>query len=181
MRFRIVTVCTANVCRSPLAEALLADRLAPARFDVSSAGTRASEGVQADPQTIAALRARGLTPVDHRAQQLTPSLLASAGLVLTATRDHRREVLEVDPAALRRTFTLMEFAALADRVDAADPAELVREAAIIRSAGPRDVDIADPVGRDDAFHRAIAEQIDTSVAAISERLNRLPGSAGRAS
>ena len=45
----VLTVCTGNVCRSPLAEALLRERLAPLDIRVRSAGTRALIGSAMTP------------------------------------------------------------------------------------------------------------------------------------
>lgn len=56
----------------------------------------------------------GLTPAPHESQRLIPEAVAVADLILTATRDHRRAVVEAEPTAVPRTFTLLEFARLAD-------------------------------------------------------------------
>lgn len=119
---------------------------------------------------VTEMQARGATPVAGGAQQLTPDMLASADLVLVATRGHRTEVLEQYPGALHRTFTLLEFAALAPRVEADDLQDLVRGVAAIRSEGPAQVDIADPIGRDAEFYRTVADQIDDAVADVVEAL-----------
>lgn len=170
MAFRILTVCTANVCRSPLAEGLLRARLDSTKFEVASAGIRAYAGAEPHPLTVAALQERGAPPLTTTADELTPGMLKEADLVLTATREHRGEVLEVFPGALRRTFTLLEFAALAPLVEAAGPIELVREAAAIRSQGPSEADIPDPIGRGEEFYRAVSVEIDASVSGTTRAL-----------
>ena len=171
MTFRVLTVCTANVCRSPLAEALLRHRLDPARFVVESAGVRALDGGRTDPHVVRRLTRRGIATADLSPRQLTPSVARQADLILTATRDHRGQVLEVFPGALRRTFTLLEFAALVDRAEGDDAMALVRSASMGRSEGPQEVDIDDPIGQSEAFHDAVATQIEDAVVAIAERLN----------
>lgn len=171
MTFRVLTVCTANVCRSPLAEALLRHRLDPARFAVESAGVRALDGGRTDPHVVQLLTRRGIATADLTPRQLTPEIARQADLVLTATRDHRGQVLEVFPGALRRTFTLLEFAALAGRAEGDDAAAVVRTAAMLRSEGPAEVDIDDPIGQPDAVHDAVAAQIEDATAAIADRLD----------
>ena len=80
----------------------------------------------ADLLDDAGIAARGFV-----AQQLTRELVRDASLVLALTRKHRSAVVRLEPAALRRTFTLRELArllALADlRYLPADPAERIVE------------------------------------------------------
>ncbi|WP_022890737.1 low molecular weight phosphatase family protein [Agromyces italicus] len=118
MTFRILTVCSGNICRSPLAEQLLRAGLAQIPgVEVSSAGTIAmvDSGM---PAQAAALSARfGATDASaHRARQLDEQLIRGADLVLGLAREHRRAIVEHVPAATRKAFTLREFAHLAAAV-----------------------------------------------------------------
>jgi len=174
---RILSVCTANVCRSPMVEVMLAERLDPERFRVESAGVRAAVGRAMDPDSARQLEERGLAVPTGGARQLTPEILAGADLVLTATRAHRAEVLDLYPRALRRTFTLREFAALTGLVESDDLAGLVARAAEARTQGPRDVDLTDPIGRPVEVHEEVAAIADRATATIADRLNALGGSA----
>ena len=110
-------VCTANICRSPTAEYLLRNellRLAPLlTFEVSSAGVRGWDGSEMDRMAAAELRRLGGDPANFRARSFTAAMGGAADLLLTATTEHRRYVLQEVPQALRRTFTLLEFAYLA--------------------------------------------------------------------
>ena len=117
---RILIVCTGNICRSPLAEQLLRQNLTAAGIDavVTSAGTRAMTGSAMTPEAAALSSQYGASNTDHVARQLTEKLIADADLVLTATRDHRRDVVTMLPKATRYTFTLNQFARL---VAAAEP------------------------------------------------------------
>jgi len=83
-------------------------------------------------------------------------------------------VLEDSPAALRRTFTVLEFAALLDVVPAhSDPAALVRSAAEERSrAALDDYDIPDPYGRGDDAHLVAARSMATAVERIAKGLGQ---------
>lgn len=113
----ILTVCTGNVCRSALADVLLRARLADIGATVSSAGTYALAGEPLTPQTAQLAHANGARADDvsaHRARQLSERMLTSPELALAMTRDHRRRMVELAPALLKRAFTLREFARLAE-------------------------------------------------------------------
>jgi protein-tyrosine phosphatase len=113
----ILIVCTANVCRSPYAEALLTDyagRSGRSRLRIASAGTRAAAGQSLCPDAAAQLRMAGVggdSETDHRSKELDLDLVRNAELILVASLEHRSEIAHADAAARRRTFTLKEAAA----------------------------------------------------------------------
>jgi protein-tyrosine phosphatase len=100
----ILTVCTGNICRSPMAEAALADRLRRLGVAavVESAGIAALSGHPADPVAVALLAERGLDLTTHRARQLTPGLIKSFELILVMDRDQQLAVEEILPSARGR-------------------------------------------------------------------------------
>lgn len=85
---RILVVCTGNICRSPIAEALLKAGL-PGKM-VFSAGTMAMVGDAADPVSIELCAGHGLDISTHRAQQLVQPMLQAADLVLTLDKTHNQ-------------------------------------------------------------------------------------------
>ena len=103
---RILVVCTGNVCRSPLAEALLrlqlqADGHAESA-QVQSAGTRALVGKPADETVlyVARQQPRLLQELErHRAQQINRTLLWWADLILVMEQGHVRHLAQLDPEA----------------------------------------------------------------------------------
>jgi protein-tyrosine phosphatase len=130
--FTIVAVCTGNVCRSPAAERLLADKLGPT-VQVASAGTHALVGHPISQPMAALLRDGGVEPDAFEARLLSEQMLKDADLILSMTRAQRGLVVELWPAAVRRTFTLREFARLLSSVDPSvlpdgTPAERLRAA-----------------------------------------------------
>lgn len=180
-RFRILFVCTGNVCRSPLAATLAQQLLGDRAFEVRSAGTHAAVGSPMHPETCRQL-APWITDVAiferFTAQQLRPATVEHSDLVLTATRRHRSVVVTHTPRAMAWTFTLREFARLAtvagwpnpmvsDPVDhAAAVVERVRRS---RSRSPGQVlddDIADPIGHPRPVHEATGSVIADSVMAV---------------
>lgn len=174
-RFAILAVCTANICRSPLIEALLRSQLDGARFEVASAGVQGWDRQPMDSMAAMELARLGLSATTFRSHAIDSYLVDSADLILTATRTHRSDVLGVNPQALRRSFTLLEFAALSGSVEADTPTELVAQAALHRSLAPAKIDIGDPFRRGPAVHRAVADQIADAVSTVSARLNALAG------
>ncbi len=118
----ILTVCTGNVCRSPLAAQLLTLRLADLGVTVTSAGARARDGAVITPEAVALAAERGVPAAlaeARRTRYLTAGMLVGSGaaglpdLVLAMAREHRREVVELDPTRARTAFTAREFARLA--------------------------------------------------------------------
>ena len=161
--FRLLHVCTGNICRSPMAERLtragLDARLGAdaERFLVESAGTWGHSGSPMEPHALSTLAAYGVDGRDFRARELVAEHVVAADLVLGATREHRAAAVVLHPRAASRTFTLREFARLAAAVDPAqlpvgDAVEraraLVRAAAASRGMAPpntpRDDDLDDP-------------------------------------
>jgi protein-tyrosine phosphatase len=166
-RFRVVFVCTGNICRSPFAEILtrhlligrLGGRVAES-YDLSSVGVRAVAGARMHPDTREQLVPWGLYERAGRfvARQLTSDVLCDADLVLGATPRHRSAAVEKEPGVLSRSFSLREFARLVTAVNPAElpplppdrgPAlvELARRQRGMLPTPPDDDDIPDPMGR----------------------------------
>lgn len=188
--FRILHVCTGNVCRSPYAEILtrhlLGERLGAdaLRFEIASAGVGAVVGCGMHPDSRSELAPWGLdgpAADSFVARQLEPSLLAGTDLVLGATTGHRSEIVKLAPRSLPVAFSLREFARLAASVDPAalpDDAveragELVKLARAQRgmaSVAPDADQVPDPIGRSAAVHRQAAALMHEAVAAIVDAL-----------
>jgi len=122
---RILTVCTGNICRSPVAERLLQaglDQVLPGGFEVRSAGTRAMVGYPIQPLSADVVNMYGGTDKGFAARQLTPKILRDTDIVLTMTSKHRGEVLQLDASLLKRTFTIREFARMLEALEERDAA-----------------------------------------------------------
>ena len=101
---RVLIVCVGNVCRSPMAEALLRSRLASraAPVAVESAGLAALVGQGADPMAVELLAERGIDLSGHRARQLNSFLVRSFDLILVMEEGHQRAVESMVPDARGR-------------------------------------------------------------------------------
>ncbi|MDP2139025.1 MAG: low molecular weight protein arginine phosphatase [Candidatus Didemnitutus sp.] len=90
----IIIVCTANICRSPMAEGLLAHALAgleePLKnLPVASAGVTARSGDVVSANSVAAMKKVGIDISKHRARPLTQEMLDEASAVFCMTESHR--------------------------------------------------------------------------------------------
>jgi protein-tyrosine phosphatase len=170
-------VCTANVCRSPMAEALLRHHLATRDVDVTvtSAGTRAVD-LPVDPVAVDALVRMGVDLADHRPRRLSREIIERDGadLVITMTREHLRDVAVTHRNAFARTFTLPELVRRASAAPASTPVDLSTWATSLGSGRrPGDLlrpdpddDVDDPYGRGTTAVRATADAIDRMVRSL---------------
>lgn len=174
-RWSVLAVCTANICRSPVMELLLAERLDARRFEVASAGVMGWRDAPVDSMVRLELARLDVDPSAFRSRRLEPEHVAGADVVVTATKEHRAAVLELDPGALRKTFTLLELAALVEGQSADTLPELVADAARRRSSAPSSVDVPDPYRRPPAVHRQVVDLVDDATARIATALQALTG------
>jgi protein-tyrosine-phosphatase len=173
-RFTILAICTANICRSPMMEILLRERLDPQRFEIASAGVRGWVSAPVDSMVVLELARLGHEATGHKSRALDVHHVEQADLVLTAAREHRASVLALSPRALRKTFTLREFAALIQDVESDSLEELVADASRRRSTAPSDVDLPDPYMQEPEIHQRVADEIAAAVDTVASRLSGLP-------
>lgn len=176
----ILMVCTGNVCRSPLLERLvqpaLDRRFGAGAVQVRSAGTLGLAGQPMDERAAAVLRSLGGDPAGFVARRLTEPMVASAALVLTATRDHRAQVSRMHPRAMKRTFTFRELAHILSHLPdeelpgTDDPQERIAALARLatahrgrhRPASADDLDVTDPFRREDEVYDVMREQVQAA-------------------
>jgi protein-tyrosine phosphatase len=178
----VLFVCTGNIARSPFMEYTLRSRLADtpaADFRIASAGTFAVTNGRLHREVGAELKRRGLEADGFTATQLTARHALDAGLILTASREHRRQVARVAPERRNVTFTLRQFIRLVQL----DPVGEVRFAASNGllpalaqlasrnrglSSGTEDADdIADPAGGSKRGFTAAFETIDPAIEVLA--------------
>ena len=146
---RIMTVCTGNICRSPMAEVVLRARLEAAGLDVlvDSTGVSGEEqGNPMDPRAVATLEAAGYDVPPHRARRVRRGDLGERDLVLAMTADHAATLRRLAPPTadirLLRSF---------------DPAV---------AAGQGDLDVDDPWWGDRAAFAATLAEIEAAATGV---------------
>lgn len=186
MTFNVLHVCTGNICRSPMSERIMRTELErrfgaqAADFDVRGAGTYGGHaGQPMHPPAARVLTELGYDPSGFTATWLREPEIQWADLVLTATADHRRQVLGLEPRVLRRTFTLLELARLVagvrpEELPPGTPAERLQalvELAVDRRAvdppphrGADDID--DPFEQAVEMYRGTAREISGAVEVV---------------
>ncbi|MGB3675530.1 MAG: hypothetical protein WA988_13930 [Candidatus Nanopelagicales bacterium] len=184
--FRLLFVCTANRCRSPMAEYLARQSLAGREInaEVVSAG-RLGGRYAASPGAVAAMAKRGIDLRGHTSAPIDPDTLAHADLVLVMERAHLADIYQTRSDALSRSFTLTEFPALmqaaaTESVDAgATPIQRARQRVALANEArdparilvdDHSTDIADPMGRWNVYYRRTAKQLDTLMEATLDGL-----------
>jgi protein-tyrosine phosphatase len=171
----IAMICTANRCRSPLAEHILRGEAAARGLSVRvfSMGLLES-GLPMPERGVNVAREFGLDLSRHRSQHLRLDELAEVDLVLGMSRGHGREIVSALPGVWPRVFTLKQFsrfvtgktiprrARLASWIEA-EGEERLRNEMIGRAAQD---DIADPLKASPAEWRRLISEIRFCVAQV---------------
>jgi protein-tyrosine phosphatase len=140
----LLVLCVGNVCRSPMAQGLLASQL-PA-WRVHSAGLEALVGAPADETAVRLLHERGLDIAPHRAAQVTRRMCLDSDMIFVMSREQRRQLESLYPETCGRVFRLAEHA---------------------------DRDIPDPYRQPEPAFRHALKLIEDGVASWVPRIRRL--------
>ncbi|MGQ0658364.1 MAG: low molecular weight protein-tyrosine-phosphatase [Chromatiales bacterium] len=145
---KILVVCLGNICRSPIAQAMLARGLRVAGYgnaEVQSAGLNALVGYPADLTAQKTVRKFDIDLSSHRARQLNGEMIRWADLVLVMENEQKKHVHLVDPTARGKVFRLGEWS---------------------------DFDVQDPYGRSVA---AFEKAVSTINKGVSDWVQKLKG------
>lgn len=158
--YRVAVVCLGNICRSPMADVVLNDRLASAgltdRVEVVSAGTGGWHvGGPMDRRAAALLTTHGYDASRHVAQQFGPDWFGQVDLVLAMDAANRADIVEQGPADRVRMFR--DF----------DP-----------RATDADRDVPDPYYRGDDGFEHVLDLVERTCDGLVAALARVPVSAG---
>lgn len=195
-KFDVLFLCTANLCRSPMAEMLLRAQLESrlgqrsTAWHVGSAGLAAHTGPDMDPMARQTLLDRGIEPAPFQRRAVTGELLERADLILTAQVSHRSAAIRMVPTVAGNTFTIKQFAGLCRDLPLltfATPAEAGRAllAAALLERGrnpvvaPSRLDLDDPYGQGWRKFRKCADTLEAAISMILAPIFPDPPGAGR--
>ena len=142
----ILFICTGNVCRSPMAEALFR-RAASGRgeFRVLSAGLGAMDGQPPTPHSVEAMRELGMDISAQRSRTLTAELVRQADYIFGMTHSHVDTIALLYPQAAEKTFLLREFDETLEAFEK---------------------DISDPIGGSYEVYENCRDQIEQGIASL---------------
>lgn len=148
----VLFVCTANMCRSPVAAGLLKQKVQELGeadgWRIESAGVAALDGQSATPESVRVAAEHGVDLSDHRSRLATRERVAPFSLVLVMEQRHKDALQQAFPD-------------LADRVELLS--QMIGEG----------TDLADPVGTGIENYRAMADQIHSVLERGYERISTL--------
>jgi len=102
----VLVVCVGNICRSPMAEAMLLDRVAGSGVMISSAGTHAMLSSTIDPLAQTVLQVNGVPAHKHRSRQVDVQMLHQSDLILLMEHKQMQSVLKLAPEVRGKTFLI---------------------------------------------------------------------------
>ncbi len=155
----ILTVCTANICRSPMAEALLQHALRgqpePLKsLKVISAGVAARGGDRISENSVVALRKAGIIHSQHVSQPITKPLIREALAIFCMTESHRQMIQMAFNPPPQHLYLFREF-----------------------MPPPADPEIADPYGGSLKLYEACRDEMVEAIPSLLEFLRELTAKA----
>jgi glycine hydroxymethyltransferase len=142
----ILFICTGNVCRSPMAEALFRHAVrGRGDFRVLSAGLGAVDGQPPTGHSVRAMRELGIEISSQRSRRLTPELVRHADYIFGMTHSHVETIALMYPQMAEKTFLLREFD---------------------ETLEPYEKDISDPIGGSYQVYLNARDQIEQGIASL---------------
>lgn len=145
----VLFVCTGNICRSPLAEAMLREYASrqgrSKRLKIASAGTFALSGNPATREAQRAARRRGLDLSSHRAREVSRPLLEEADFILGMTRAHCLQLEREFPQFANKIYLALSF-----------PRRFSRDK-------PEDIDVPDPMGLPVDYYMQVLDMLEPAL------------------
>ena len=147
---KIMFVCTGNICRSAMADKMLAKKVEEENLDIEvySSGTFAENGDYPTSEAIEVMEEYGVDLRQHRATNIRRSNIEEMDVILCATTNHKNMVLQLYPNLTGQVYTMKEYVG-----ETADG-----------------IDISDPWGYDLAVYRKCATEIEKIIQKIVDKM-----------
>lgn len=183
-------MCTAGRCRSPIAAALLENRVSQIHrhgLSVGSVGLKYA-GAPVPDLGVSLMAERGIDLAGHRSEPVTLNTIAASDLILGMTREHVRDIVDQAPDAWVKTFTLKDFIRRADPVGPPRRHQRLddwlaqvgegREGRHVLGSHPDD-EIDDPYGQRAKAWEKVIEELDDLVSTLPRILGVTSHAASR--
>lgn len=121
---KILMVCLGNICRSPLAEGLLRNKLDANRFEVDSTGTGSWHvGNPPDPRSVAVARKNGLDITNLRGRQFSYKDYTHFDHIYVMDNSNLQDVLALaqSPEEKNKVSMILDSLFPGEKVDVPDP------------------------------------------------------------
>jgi protein-tyrosine-phosphatase len=150
---KIMFICTGNICRSAMAEAMMKKMLEEKKkenIEVYSCGTDAENGDRSTYNAIYVMKRYDIDLTKHMATNILNSDIKNMDLILCATMSHKRTVLNYYPELEGKVYTMKEYAELDNH--------------------GKDMDISDPWGYDENIYERCAVEIENCLENIINKI-----------
>jgi len=155
-KFKIVFVCTGNICRSPMAAGLLRAKLPEhlkSKVIIESAGTMGIEDSMASEEAIEVMQQKGIDITDHRSQGISEEVVNGADVIFALAENHRHYLESLFPKARDNVFLLKTFDRDHKKVNS--------------------VSVSDPIGGSVQIYEECRDTIESEIDRILPRLTGL--------
>ena len=153
IKMKIMFICTGNICRSAMAEAMLKKMLQESKkenIEVYSCGISADDGDIPTQNAIEAMAEYGIDLKNHRATNIKYSNIEKMDLILCATLSHKLFVISLYPELKDKIFTLKEYVEEKDEIYG--------------------IDIKDPWGYNLETYKQCAKEIEEALKKLLEKI-----------
>jgi len=152
IHMKIMFVCTGNICRSAMAEAMCKKMLKDKNVEVYSCGTMAYTGDECTQNAIEVMEEYNIDITKHKATNVKDSKIEEMDLILCATITHKQILIQMCPNLKEKIYTIKEYAQKDEEKK------------------DKNLNISDPWGYSVEVYRNCAKEIEENLKKIIEKI-----------